>query len=33
MGVGVGVGVGIGNYFLNRILIPQEIQARIEKWD
>jgi hypothetical protein len=24
---------GIGNIFLNRILIAQEIKARIDKWD
>jgi hypothetical protein len=25
--------IGIGNYFLNGILIAQEIKARIDKWD
>jgi hypothetical protein len=25
--------IGLGNYFLNKILIDQEIRARIDKWD
>jgi hypothetical protein len=25
--------IGIGNDFLNRMPIPQEIRARIDKWD